>query len=356
MHPRFSFSPIFLSTLIVGAWVLDPSSLTLAQSPTTTSTQESIPALTGTAKLRADAESLRPLFPSPLVQQFLNAVPCLPDIGPRTLYIDTSTRRWKSKAEVDATPESGRAALKEREIDFYETKYGTPLAYCRAFEVLARAPLTPPFASFSGMRILDFGYGGIGHLRLLAAVGATPVGVDVDPMLPLLYDRASDLAPAPDSPCPGRSPVTLVDGQFPAGPGVADQVGTGFDLFISKNTLKRGYIHPERPVEPRMLVHLGVPDEGFLHALRGVLKPGGVALIYNLCPAPAPDDKPYIPWADGRCPFPRDMWEKAGFRVIAFDVNDDAPARAMARALGWDSSGMDVDHDLFAWYSVFQRE
>jgi hypothetical protein len=78
-------------------------------------------------------------------------------------------------------------------------------------------------------------------------------------------------------------------------------------------------------------------------------------MIYNLCPAPAPPGKPYIPWADGRCPFPREAWEKAGFRVIEIDRDDSPAARDMGRALGWDQGGMKLEDDLFATWSLFER-
>ena len=78
-----------------------------------------------------------------------------------------------------------------------------------------------------------------------------------------------------------------------------------YDLVLSKNTLKRGYIHPERPTEDRKLIKLGVDDRAFVQAVYDMLEPGGLFLIYNLCPAQAPPDQPYIPWADGRCPFDR---------------------------------------------------
>ena len=62
-----------------------------------------------------------------------------------------------------------------------------------------------------------------------------------------------------------------------------------------------------------------VAHEAFVRTLHGMLAPGGRVLIYNLAPPPAPLDKPYIPWADGRCPFAREVWEKVGFHVVAFD-------------------------------------
>ena len=138
---------------------------------------------------------------------------------------------------------------------------------------------------------------------------------------------------------------------------VAVEVGEKFDLFISKNTLKNGYIHPAQPVNPRMLVHLGVDDTSYVRAIARILKPGGFAMIYNLSPAPAPPDKPYIPWADGRCPFPRELWEAEGFRVIEFDRDDGPAARAIGHALGWDqgSRPMDLEKDLFAHWTLVRK-
>src|SRR5262249_14860979 len=101
----------------------------------------------------------------------------------------------------------------------------------------------------------------------------------------------------------------------------------------------------------------GVTDEEYLAALARTVKKGGRVLIYNLCPAPAPPGRPYIPWADGRCPFPREAWEAAGFQVLGYDVDDSQAARAMGHALGWDKgeSAMVLDQDLFATWSLFRR-
>jgi hypothetical protein len=151
--------------------------------------------------------------------------------------------------------------------------------------------------------------------------------------------------------------VTLLHGRFPAEAAVRTAVGKGYDLILSKNTLKNGYLHPSRPVDKRLLVDLGVDDGAFVRALHGVLRPGGWVLIYNLCPSQSPEGKPYKPWADGRCPFPRALWQEAGFTVVAFDVDDSAPAREMAHLLGWDrgEGAMDLEKDLFALYTLVQK-
>jgi SAM-dependent methyltransferase len=218
--------------------------------------------------------------------------------------------------------------------------------------VLGRAGLE----SVAGRKILDFGYGTIGQLRLLAGLGADITGVDVDPLLRALYS-----APGDQGVVKGRrghdGRLRLIDGRFPADKAVQAAVGGGYDLILSKNTLKRGYVHPERPVDKRRLLNLDVDDTDFLKSLHTALKPGGRLLIYNISPAPSPPDRPYKNWADGRCPFPLALWESSGFRVIAFDRNDSDSIRAIAHALGWDrgDAPIDLKKDLFAMYSLFQK-
>ena len=206
--------------------------------------------------------------------------------------------------------------------------------------------------SVRGLRVADFGCGMLGQLRLLAENGATTIGIDVDPLLPALYSEPGDQGAV------GSGSVTLATGQWPATDEMRKTVGEDLDVFMSKNTLKHGYIHPAEQVDPRMLVHLGVSDSAFVSALARAVKIGGRVLIYNLCPAPAPPGKPYIPWADGRCPFARELWTAAGFDVIEFDRDDSPAARAVGHALGWDQGdgGMKLDTDLFATWSLFQRK
>jgi hypothetical protein len=300
------------------------------------------------AVLEGEAKSLRPLFDSKLVSAFLDAASSFPHIAPRTVYCDSSRTRCWNEGEAAALPDTQRTRLVKRELDehfYYETRYGSPLAYARPLELLAQAG----FADARGKKIADFGYGTIGHLRLLASLGANVHGIEVDPLLRALY--------APDLGAVGRGTLALHHGQWPAEASLTAAVGNGYDLFLSKNTLKHGYIHPAEPVNPRMLVHLGVDDSAYVAALAAAVKPRGLVMIYNLCPAPAPSGKPYIPWSDGRCPFERALLERAGFEVLAFDRDDSAAARQMAHALGWDAGDqpMDLAHDLFATYTLLRR-
>src|SRR5262245_41908250 len=289
------------------------------------------PAGSAVAALRVEAKALRPLVSTRWVKRFLEATEALPSIPPRTVYTDEAKTRYRSQAEVDALPEAERAALVPRVLDedfYYNTRYGTPLAYARPLDLLGAAGFTPAHA-----KILDFGFGGIGQLRLLASLGANVHGIEVDPLTRALYSWPGDQGAIRGYHGSGGT-LALHYGRFPVDEALTKAVGGGYSLFLSKNTLKRGYIHPEQPVPDRQRIDLGVEDAAFVRRLAEMVEPGGLVMIYNLTPAPNQPGKPYIPWADGRCPFDRALWEQAGFGVLAYDKDDNAAARAMARALG----------------------
>ncbi|MEY3172504.1 MAG: hypothetical protein RLZZ436_417 [Planctomycetota bacterium] len=261
------------------------------------------------------------------------------------------TKRWVAEAAQleKVRPRKVTVAGREILVDellFYSGRYGSPLTYARALDLAEKHGFSPQ----ENARVFDFGYGSIGHLRMLAQLGLHVTAVDVDPLLPVMYENAT----GPYS----KGHITLLNGRFPAEEPLVQQAGTGFDLVLSKNTLKRGYIHPARePASPRHVIELGVTDEAFLTQIAGMLKPGGVFLIYNLCPPKAAPDKPYIPWADGESPFSQEQLTAAGFEVLEFDVVDDKPAREMGRLLGWNApGGMNLETDLFAWYTVARRK
>lgn len=305
-------------------------------------------------KLKDEATALTPLVQAAWVHDFLRATDALPSIVPRTLFYDAGRTHYYTAEDADALSEAERAALKSRILDedfYYNTRYGTPLAYARPLDLLAREGFRPEKGT-----ILDFGFGGIGQLKLLAALGAHVTGVEVDPLTRALYSWPGDQGPVAGS--AGRSgSVRLVYGHYPSEEPVKRAVGGSYTLIISKNTLKRGYIHPEQPVPDRQRIDLGVDDGAFVRTLFDALEPGGMVMIYNLCPAPSPPGKPYIPWSDGHSPFSRAVWESAGFHVLIIDQDDSAAARLMAHALGWDSGegGMDLEHDLFALYTLVRK-
>lgn len=261
------------------------------------------------------------------------------------------TKLWMDEVGRLSKVEPRKINIGDREILvdeslFYSGRYGSPLAYSRAFDLAEKHG----FAPSKGAKIFDFGYGSIGHLRMLAQMGLNATGVDVEPLLPVMYDGCSGPM--------GEGSVQLLHGRYPADEKLVEAAGDGYDLFLSKNTLKRGYIHPSRePVSPRHIIQLGVTDEAFLERVASMLKPGGLFVIYNFCPPKAAMDKPYIPWAEGECPFPVEAFERAGFEVVEYDVVDDKVARDLGHRLGWDApGGMKLETDLFAWYTIARKK
>lgn len=312
------------------------------------------------AQLQAEADRLSPLFSSPVAHRFLDATADLPDPGPRLVWRSADRQRAVTHAAYQTLTPEEKAGLTSRVFDarfYYTTGYGSPLIYARPLQIVAEQGFEP-----RGARVLDFGYGMIGQLRLLASIGADVNGVEVEPLFAALYAQPGDTGPIPPStaadPTPGRGgTLALWNGRWPGDEPLAAGVGGGYDLFISKNVLKRGYIHPERPVDEKFLVKLGVSDEAFVAAMHGALKPGGLALIYNIAPPQNPEDKPYLPHADPRSAFPREVLEKAGFEVLAFDQDDSAEIIKVWQALDifTDAEKGEPEKFLFAKYTLLRR-
>jgi SAM-dependent methyltransferase len=310
---------------------------------------------TPVATLCAEAERVEALVECKGTRAFLRATRTLPEIGTRTVLYDAKTREAVTAEEHARLAPEEQARFLPTGYDgefYYTTRYGTPVAYARALDVVGKLAGKPDEDALSGKRILDFGYGGIGHLRLLASLGCDAVGIEVDSLLRVYYGPADQGAiPGVSGGAPGK--LTLVHGHWPGDAVVKSAVGGGYDLVLSKNVLKKGYVRPSQKVDPRMLVDLGVPPEQFLAEVAAVLKPGGIFAIYNLCPAQRSDR--YIPWAYGESPFTKEEFAAAGFELLAFDVDDRAQAQELGWALKWDEQGQDVENDLFAWYTVARR-
>ena len=316
-------------------------------------------------RLVDEANVLMPLAQSDLAKRFLAATDSLPAIAPRTVYVNEMTREYFSPAEVAALPEATRLRLNKTELDdfrYYYTKYGSPLAFFRVLDIATSVGVT----DIAGKRILDFGYGSIGHLRLLASLGAYVTGADPDSYLDALYSESSDRGSIPRAAgnnrglFTGKGSITLAHGYYPKDAQMVARVGQGYDLIVSKNTLKRGYIKPQRKTDKRQLIDLGVSDEVFLKTLASALNAGGKIVIYNVYPKPSGPKEVYKPYADGRSPFTREQYQKAGLKVLAFEAEDNATIRKIGRALKWDKNDKgetidNLDTNLFAMYTVLER-
>lgn len=304
--------------------------------------------------VKQDAGAIRAQVPSAFAQSLLNGFGCLPSPRPMAVYYNKETRKALSEADAAKMTEAQLAGYTKRDIDdefYYFTRYGTPVAFVRPVELLGQAGVK----STEGLKLVDFGFGSIGQLHALASAGADVTGIEVDPILEIIYAKETGkVARCADSGKGRDGSVTLAYGQFPKDPEIVKKVGKGYDVFISKNTLKRGYIHPEQEVDPRMLVHLDVDDETYVRAVFDALKPGGFFMIYNLHPAPAAPGEKYIPWADGRSPFSTETFNQVGFKVLAFDVDDTEAARVMGKTFGW-GTDEELQKTIFGMYTLVQK-
>lgn len=302
-----------------------------------------------------DAAHVRDLVTTDAVRAWLDEVASLKPVEARTIFYRLGDDPVAYTGdEIEKLGEEAPDDLKSMEFTterYYSTFYGSPIAYVRALDLASKAGL----GSFDAKHVCDLGYGEITHLRMLAACGAEAVGIEVQPILQKLYSQAGDQGAVTGTGGKTGS-VRLVHGYWPGGEGVGELVGADYDLFMSRNTLKRGYVNPVFAVPDRNRVKLGVEDDVFLRSIHDVLKPGGLAMIYNIGLGEAGEGDAYVAMNDVHDPFTGEQWEAAGFELVAFDADDSEAARAVGKALGWDQGerGMDLG-ELFGRYTIARR-
>lgn len=301
--------------------------------------------------IRAEAAAVRPLVSTEEMRLFLDEVKSLEPIIPRAVYyrMGSDPAAYRSD-EMDSVSQEEKETLRSHDVtttNYYSTFYGSTLAYARPLDVVIEAGLE----SFDGKKVVDMGYGAITHLRLMGLCGAEVTGIEVMPILRAMYSSEGDQGEVTGA--SGRKgSVRLVHGYWPTD--VKDEVGDGYDLFISRNTLKRGYVNPQHPISDRQRVRLGVSDEAFLAALFETMAPGGYVVIYNIGLGDAGDADSYNPAADIANPWPSEAWVGAGFEIVAHDVEDDEATRQLAKALKQDEQGLDLAR-LHGQYSILRR-
>lgn len=358
--------PVAMVVLLAGCAILQalpsgPGGRTSSRSASASAPRETA-ATPVLQRLADEAAALRPLAQSRLTRNFLDATRALPPVSPRTVFVNEVTREYYSAGKKSTLPATAQSKLAEVQLDeyrYYFTKYGSPLAYLRPLELAAANGVD----DVAGKRILDFGYGGVGHLRLLASLGAYVTGIDSDSYLEALYSIARDQGAVPPASSIRRGhpgTVTLAHGHWPKDPKMIERVGQGYDLIVSKNTLKKGYVKPERKIDKRQQIDLGVSDESFLNVIYQTLSPGGKLIIYNLYPKPPVGKAAYNPQADARSPYTREQYEKAGLQVLALNVEDHAMARSMGRVLRWDRNDKgevtsDLENNLYAMFTIVAK-
>jgi hypothetical protein len=274
-------------------------------------------------------------------ERFLKALGTLslPDELPRSVCLHANGHPAPSVHVNDAAVAAARWTSARKQCtattyDYWDTVGGTPAAFVRPWELARQIVST----SAPVHRVIEFGYGSIGQLEALASLGFECTGIEASRRLHALY--------SPDS---ANVRLLYDEATGPLLRSLAREEPESASVFISKNTLKKGYVNPDPP--HNSVMELGVSDAQFLSAVHDSLCPGGVAMIYNIHPSMKP---PYRSWADGRCPYTVEQCEDVGFRVVAHDADDTAFVVAMAKALGW-ADQMDVDGDLFATYTLLER-
>ncbi|MFT3842249.1 MAG: hypothetical protein QM723_34990 [Myxococcaceae bacterium] len=283
------------------------------------------------AQIKRIAKKAETAPKSPWVKAFMKSAQQLPAPPKMTVWHSADRKTWLSDADAKLNHKQSDFVQTDVDEELYYSRIADPLGYMRPLDVLAEQGFDP-----KGKKVLDLGYGSIGQLKMLASVGAKVTGIEVHPALPLIYS--------------GEKGVNIVHGYFGQDPTVAKAAGTGFDLWMSKNTLKKGYVHPDKGTGQ---IDLG-PDDAALAQIHEMLKKGGLFYIYNFGPAPKPD----VPMSDIRCPWSKEQLEKAGFEVLAFDVDDTVKGREAAKLMEWDvgPDGFDVDHDLMSSYTLARRK
>lgn len=310
--------------------------------------------------IREQAKALMPLVKADISFEFLRAAELLPEPPARTVYRNRdkgtaiNAAAW---AILNDEEKKGFVARALKPEFYYSTGYGSPLVYVRVVELLGQHGLK----SLENKKILDFGAGTIGHLRTMGLAGAEAHGVDVEPLLGALYSEDGDQGKVKDG---KKGEAWLHIGRWPAEPAMVKRTGSGFDAITSKNTLKEGYIHPKPPagksVDARQTISLGVDDATFLKQVHDSLKPGGLFVIYNICPAQSDANdlsQPYVPWADGKSPFSREQFAAAGLEVVMLDEDDSKWAIDAFTVLGYggNASKEEMSKTTFCWYTVARR-
>ncbi|GJM18423.1 MAG: hypothetical protein DHS20C14_06360 [Phycisphaeraceae bacterium] len=271
----------------------------------------------------------------------------------RTFYCAFRPNRAITAEEYAALPEDEREGWRERVVSadtYYSTFYGTAAAYLPAVEFAATTlGVGDDAAGFEGTRVLDLGYGQMGQLELLAACGAEVVGVEVDPILTMLYEDSQQPRTV-ENPEGDDGSVRVTECLWPNEEACRDDAGGGYDVIMARNLLKRGYVKPKELIGNYVPVAHGMSDEEACKHFYDALAPGGVVVIYSLGGAPHPDK----PWTDIANPWPIDAWEAVGFEVVHHDLDVSADARTVFVTLGL-GEAEPLESGLFGVCSVYRR-
>ncbi|RNC82450.1 MAG: methyltransferase domain-containing protein [Phycisphaera sp.] len=303
--------------------------------------------------LAAEAARVEEVVGNEAVLEWLGKAKELPEVKGATLFVGPREPGGFDRevyTAQQATDFSESDLIDFREVTYgptryYATNYGSPIAYAPALIAAAEAG---GFDSFRFKRVLDFGYGQIGQLEMLARCGATVCGVEADPVIDTLYrsTRLSDVVVAEDG---TRGSLTLALGEWFSDWRLRQKLGGRFDVIIARNVLKRGYVQPEEPMPGFDPIDIGGEPEDAARAIYNALEEGGVAVVYNLGGgAWRGEDGSYNAPADVRDPLGREAWEAAGFEIVHYQANGSQLMRKVASLISQkDLSEFDLYNVLY---------
>ncbi|MBL8913104.1 MAG: hypothetical protein JNM17_20580 [Archangium sp.] len=281
-------------------------------------------------------KKLEPSLKVPWIKKWAQQITKLQSVKTTTWWCTRDRQQCLSEKPA---PDAGVYDERKADDEYVWGRIADPLGYVRAFEVLNEHKFDP-----TGKKILDFGYGNVSQLYMLANTGVEVHGVEVDSLIPLTTKPFVGKLGAKGS-------LTLHHGYFPSNADLVKEIGGGYALWMSKNTMKRGYVHPAEPPGAKAQIDLG-DDAKLLELIKSELAPGGFFFIYNISAA---QTVPYKPMADPLCPFTKEQLVAAGFEVIAHDVDDSAKMLTYAKTLEWNADWPDVDTTLNARYTLVRK-
>lgn len=166
--------------------------------------------------------------------------------------------------------------------------------------------------TWADQRVLDIGAADGAFLEAIASAGAEASGLE----------KASIQVSAAET----RGVFRMFRGD------TAQIDGETFDLIVSRNTLKKGFIRPDTGSP---MIRLGATIEQTLSSISNAMQEDALFCIFNV--SPTDQASASQPHADGRCPFTVAELEHHGFEVLLFDENLTALTKACARAVGVDA-------------------
>ena len=188
-----------------------------------------------TELIMQNAAAIQPQASSPFAKSLLAGFGFLQPHAPTVVWYNKETRTALPAAEASKMTEAQLTGYTKRDVDdnfYYFTRYGTPVAFVRPVEILGKAGVK----GADGLKLVDFGFGSIGQLRALAYMGADVTGIEVNPILQVIYAREPGQVTRCAAAGKGKDgSISLAFGQFPKEPAMVKKVGGGYDVFISKS-------------------------------------------------------------------------------------------------------------------------